>query len=137
MTCRTIAYEGDGAGFQPRRVRIAGAVGLAPVADLGLAHELRCGNGAVENFLGGPPTEVAARYRTSSPAELLPLGVKQLLVHGTLDHDVPVVISRRYAAAARAAGDELDFIELANAGHMDFIDPTSDAHAAWCRWPTA
>jgi acetyl esterase/lipase len=126
-----------GDGFQPKRVKVSGAVGLAAVADLALAHELRCGNGAVENFLGGSPLEVAARYRSTSPAEMLPIGVKQLLVHGSIDADVPVAISRRYAAAAAAAGDDVNFIELADAHHMDFIDPSSDAHAAWCSRLTA
>jgi acetyl esterase/lipase len=121
-----------GDGFQPKRVKVSEAVGLAAVADLALAHELRCGNGAVENFLGGSPREVGVRYRSTSPAEMLPIGVKQLLVHGTIDADVPVVISRRYAAAAAAAGDDVHFIELADADHMDFIDPSSGAHAAWC-----
>jgi acetyl esterase/lipase len=126
-----------GDGFQPKRVNVSMAVGLAAVADLALAHELRCGNGAVDNFLGGSPLEVAARYRTASPAEMLPIGVKLLLVHGSIDVDVPVVISRRYAAAATAAGDDVNFIELADADHMDFIDPSSGAHAAWCSRLTA
>jgi len=126
----------SGAGLQPKRVRPSVAVGLAAVADLALAHELGCGNGAVDSFLGGAPAAVPARYRMASPAEMLPLGIRQLLVHGTLDEDVPVVISRRYAAAAKRAGDDVDFIELANSGHMDFIDPASEAHAAWCHWLT-
>jgi acetyl esterase/lipase len=120
--------------YQPRRVRITAAVGLAPVADLALAYELRCGRGAVERFLGGSPSQLAARYLTASPAEMVPLGVKQLLIHGALDEDVPVEISRRYVHAARAAGDDVDFIELPGAAHMDFIDPASEAHAALCRW---
>ena len=74
----------------------------------------------------------ALAFTLTSPAEMLPIGVKQLLVHGSIDVDVPVVISRRYAAAAAAAGDDVNFIELADADHMDFIDPSSDAHAAWC-----
>jgi acetyl esterase/lipase len=126
-----------GDGIQPQRVQVSLAVGLAAVADLALAHELGCGNGAVENFLGGSPLQVAARYRSTSPAEMLPIGVKQLLVHGSIDVDVPVVISRRYAAAATAAGDDVNFIELKDAAHMDFIDPSSDAHAAWCNRLTA
>jgi pimeloyl-ACP methyl ester carboxylesterase len=68
---------------------------------------------------------------------MLPIGVKQLLVHGSTDVDVPVLISRRYAAAATAAGDDVHFIELADTGHMDFVDPSSDAHAAWCSRLTA
>lgn len=128
------ARRARGNGFQPRRVRLQAAVGLAPVADLKLAYELRCGNGAVENFLGGSPQEYAERYRTSSPAEMLPLGVRQLLIHTAGDDDVPIDISRRYAGAARAAGDDIEFIELASGGHMDFVDPRSEAHAALCRW---
>jgi acetyl esterase/lipase len=129
--------SGDGDAFQPKRVRLSTAVGLAAVADLVLAHELHCGNGAVENFLGGSPFTVADRYRSASPAQMLPIGVKQILVHGSIDADVPVEISRRYAAAALAAGDELTFIELADANHMDFVDPSSVAHAAWCNQLTA
>ena len=37
-------------------------------------------------------------------------------------------------AAARAAGDEVSFIELPDAGHMDFVDPSSAAHALLCDW---
>jgi acetyl esterase/lipase len=128
---------GRGNGFQPKRVKVSAAVGLAAVADLALAHELRCGNGAVENFLGGSPLTVPDRYRSTSPAAMLPLGVKQILVHGSIDADVPVVISRRYAAAAMAAGDDVDFIELEDADHMDFVDPSSAAHAVWCSRLTA
>jgi acetyl esterase/lipase len=121
-------------GSHPRRVGIKAAVGLAPVADLALAHQLRCGNGAVEDFMGGPPATRAQQYRATSPAEMLPLGVRQLLVHGTADEDVPIDISRRYSRAAQAAGDDVRFIELATAGHMDFVDPASAAHATLCRW---
>jgi acetyl esterase/lipase len=120
--------------WQPRRVTMAAAVGLAAVSDLGLAYALGCGNGAVGNFMGGSPLEVAARYQTGSPSEMLPLGTRQLLIHGTHDEDVPIDLSRRYAAAARAAGDDLHFMELDAATHMDFVDPLSAAHAALCQW---
>jgi acetyl esterase/lipase len=117
-----------------RRVRIAAAVGLAAVSDLRLAYERHLSHGAVEDFMGGTPDGVAERYRAASPAELLPLGVRQLLIHGTLDEDVPVEISRRYVATARAAGDTVSYIELATARHMDLVDPHCEAHAAMCRW---
>jgi acetyl esterase/lipase len=115
-------------------LRLRSVVGLAPVADLRLAYELRCGNGAVADLLGGSPAEVSARYDSASPATLLPLGVRQLLVHGTHDEDVPVEISRRYVTAAAGAGDDVEFIELVSASHMDLVDPTSAAHASLCAW---
>jgi acetyl esterase/lipase len=123
-----------GNGFAPARVRIAAAIGLAPVADLERAYELHCGNGAVGDFLGESPVQQPERYRTTSPIRLLPLGVPQLLIHGTPDEDVPVEISRRYAQAAAAVGDDVRFVELPDAGHMDLVDPGAAAHAILCRW---
>jgi len=129
------ANADDDAGvYAPKRVRFAAAVALAPVADLTLAYELGCGNGAVANFLGGSPTEHPRRYRTSSPIEMLPLGVPQLLIHGTVDKDVPVEISRRYHQSAQAAGDDVRFVELATASHMELVDTKSEAFATLCEW---
>jgi acetyl esterase/lipase len=116
------------------RVPLAAAVGLAPVADLVESHRLGLGRGVVGDFLGGSPAEQAGRYRAASPRALLPLGVPQLIVHGTADDTVPVEITRGYAAAAKAAGDAVTLVELPNRGHFDFLDPTSEAHAILCRW---
>lgn len=123
-----------GGGYAPKRVKIAAAVGLAPVADLVRAYELGCSNGAVAEFLGSTPSERPERYRASSPMEMLPLGVRQLIIHGTADEDVPIDISRRYAAAAEAAGDDIRFVELGAASHMDLVDPRGEAHAILCAW---
>ncbi len=112
---------------QRGRVAVSAVVGLAPVADLALAYRLRCGNGAVENLMGGSPEEHPLRYRAASPAQMLPLGVRQLIIHGTHDEDVPVDISRRYVKAAAAAGDDVRYLELETAAHMDFVDPRSAA----------
>ena len=61
-------------------------------------------------------------------AALLPLGVPQLLVHGGRDDIVPPQQSRGYAAAARAAGDEVELAELPGADHFDVIE---SGHPAW------
>jgi len=117
-------------------VRIRAAAGQAPVADLVRAHELGLSGGVVSEFLGGTPAERAERYRAASPQLMLPLGVPQLILHGTADDTVPIEISRGYARAARAAGDEVELLELPDAGHMEFLDPASTAHAALCEWLT-
>ena len=121
-------------GFGPRRVAVRRVVGLAAVADLAHAYDMHCGNGAVRDFLGGAPLQVEARYRTTSPVDMLPLGIPQLLIHGTVDEIVPIELSRRYATAAWAAGDHPELLELEGTGHFEFVDPTSAAHAALRRW---
>jgi acetyl esterase/lipase len=107
---------------------LAGAVSLAGVADLARGHAAGLGNGAVGDFLGGGPDEFPERYAYASPAARLPLGVPQLLVHGVRDEHVPVDQSRSYARAARAAGDDVEMLELPAADHFDVVDVE---HPAW------
>jgi acetyl esterase/lipase len=126
----------DGKTGAAERVPIRAAVGLAPVADLVRAYELGLGGGAVAELLGGTPTGQAARYRSASPRAMLPLDVQQLVIHGTSDDVVPIEIARSYVRAARAAGDRVELLELSDTGHMDFLDPSSAAHAALCDWLT-
>lgn len=117
-----------------RAVRISAVVGQAPVADLRRAYELGVGGNAISELLGGSLAEHADRYHAASPHALLPLGVPQLLLHGTEDEVVPIEISRHYTQAARAAGDEVELLELPGTGHMEFLDPASAAHTALCGW---
>jgi acetyl esterase/lipase len=110
------------------RLRPVAAVSLAGVADLVRGAQDDLGTGACRAFLGGTPEEVPERYDVASPAALVPLGVPQLLVHGGRDVDVPPAQSLAHAAAARAAGDDVDLVELPEADHFDVIEP---AHASW------
>lgn len=129
-----LALWSGAAGATSRRVRPRAVAGLAPVADLARTWEIGAGGGAVEAFLGGSPAAHAARYAQASPIERLPLGVGQLLIHGARDEALPVELTRDYAVAARAAGDAVEFIERAEAGHMEFLHPASGAHARLCDW---
>ncbi|WP_433327693.1 alpha/beta hydrolase family protein [Spirillospora sp. CA-294931] len=105
----------------------AAVVSLAGVCDLALAARLGLSDGAVAELLGGGPADRPAVYRRADPAALAPLGVPQLLVHGTADADVPFELSRRYAVAA---GPEATLLALPGADHFDVITPDS---AAWPR----
>ena len=99
------------------------AVSLAGVLDLRRASALRLSNTAVHELLDGPPEQYDQRYAAVSPADLLPLGVRQILLHGTADDSVPYEISRDYAEAARAAGDPVTLTALPGAGHFALVDP--------------
>jgi acetyl esterase/lipase len=118
-----------GPGARPRLLP-ALAVALAGVCDLVEAARRHLSQDAVVDLLGGGPRERPEAYRRASPAALLPLGVPQVLVHGTADESVPFDISERYVAAARAAGDTCELIALEGVGHFALIDPAS---AAWRR----
>jgi dipeptidyl aminopeptidase/acylaminoacyl peptidase len=105
-------------------VRVTAAVLQAGVLDLALAHEQRLGNGAVAEFLGGPPDRVPERYAAADPARLLPTGAAVLCVHGAGDDVVPVSQSERWAAAAVAAGDPVE-VRVLPGDHMVVIESGS------------
>ena len=127
----TIGHSAGGhlALWAAARCGAALAVAQAGVVDLAEAYRLGLSSGAAAELLGGSPAEVPARYAEASPAELLPFGVPQLLVHGRHDDVVPVGMSRRYAERGRAAGDAVELVETGE-GHFECLDPSSDGWAA-------
>jgi len=96
------------------------AVGQAPVSDLQTAGALS----------SGVVAELGASL-DASPRQRLPLGVPQLLVHGTLDDCVPVDMSRGYAAAAPG---EVTYVEREGEGHFEHLDPRSGAWQDVIAW---
>ncbi len=121
-------------GARATGVRSRAVAGLAAASDLRDLWERGTGNQAAGAFLGGSPWQHPERYAAASPRERLPLGVPQLILHGEQDEDLPIVIARNYAEAAKEAGDAIEFTPLAGMGHMDPVDPRSEAHAVLCRW---
>lgn len=114
-------------GEQATPLPLAGAISLAGVLDLETAWKLHLSNDAVVELLGKPWPDAPERYAAASPAAMLPLGVPQVLIHGTRDSDVPIEISRDYAARAKALGDPVTYLELEGIDHLDVIDPRSTA----------
>jgi acetyl esterase/lipase len=105
--------------------RVALAVSLAGVLDLAEGERRGIGTGAVAAALGGTPATVPDRYAASDPIGRLPLGVAQLVVQGRDDDPDLVDCGRRYARAARAAGDEVTYLERPG-DHFAVIDPATD-----------
>jgi acetyl esterase/lipase len=101
---------------------LVGTLALAPVADLAAAHSARLSNGAVEEFLGGPPS----RRPDLDPRLLRRPAGGVTLIHGTDDTAVPPAISRSYAATH----PNVRLVELTATAHFELIDPISHA------WPT-
>jgi acetyl esterase/lipase len=113
----------------PQRVRPRLVVSLAGVADLAGAYRSRSKigqhGGVVRELMGGSPAEVPERYAAGDPMRLLPPAMPALLVHGVRDETVSIELSRDYAEAARAAGGEVELVEIeGEAGsHRAHLDP--------------
>jgi acetyl esterase/lipase len=116
------ASRGD-AQLEPSRV-----IAQAPIADL-----VACGPPAYA-LMGGEPREHPDRYALSDPIQLLPVGKPLLLVHGADDATIPVERTRQYAAAARAAGDDVTLLEPSPGGHRSHLDPRSAAWRCAVEW---
>jgi acetyl esterase/lipase len=112
-------------------VRPLRVISQAGVANLGLAYRLWRG-GAAHALMGGSPEDVPKRYGAGDPIRLLPLEMPVLIVHGVHDETVSIEISRSYVKAARAAGDEVELVEIEGpAGrHRAHLDPRGAAWAA-------
>ena len=120
-----VAGKGQGSATP---LALAGAISLAGVVDLQMAWKLHLSNDAVVELLGGTVDTVPERYAVASPATMLPLGVMQVLIHGTNDDNVPIEVSQAYVKAAQSVNDPITYIELKGVDHFDVIDPHS---AAW------
>ncbi len=116
--------------YSPQRRPLGSSVSLAGLSDLRAAWKMRLGNGCVARLMGGTPDEYPDRYDAGSPIELLPTGLKQVLVHGTADNIVPVSQSEGFVERAEKLGDRPSLVRLNGVGHFGLIDPQSEA------WPT-
>ncbi|HEY0697277.1 MAG TPA: alpha/beta fold hydrolase, partial [Micromonospora sp.] len=108
----------------PAAARIALVVSLAGVLDLVEGERRYLGEGAIPAALGGTPATVAQRYAASDPMGRVPVGVPTLLVQGADDSPDLVDVNRRYAVAAREAGDDVSHLERPG-DHFAVIDPGS------------
>jgi acetyl esterase/lipase len=106
------------------------AVSLAGVCDLRAAWKQRLGNGVVTRLMGGTPDQYPDRYDAGSPIELLPTGIRQVLIHGSVDDIVPVSQSEKFVERAERLGERPTLVKLDGIGHFELIDPKSSAWSA-------
>lgn len=109
---------------------LSAAVALAGIPDLAESLQLNVCIGLAAALMGGTPAQVPERYAQASPSALVPLGLRQTLIHGTADDIVPLEMSTHYRAVVRAAGDRhVSLKKVHGADHFDVITPTSP------KWP--
>lgn len=108
---------------------LAGAVSLAGALNLLLGERENIGDGAVVGFLGGSSADHPERYAAADPMLRIAAGSRVRIVHGDVDHVVPMNQSDTYAAAARDAGQDAS-IRVVKGDHMVVIDPDHPAFDA-------
>jgi acetyl esterase/lipase len=64
-------------------------------------------------------------FSDTSPAELLPAGVRTVLIHGEHDTISPLRVGQDYARRAQAAGDAAEVLVLPGGSHYDEVAATS------------
>jgi acetyl esterase/lipase len=117
--------------YRKSPLRLRAAVSLGGPGDLRdfttYARSI-CAAPVIEQLLGGNPESVPERYAQASPVELLPLGIRQLLIVGTEDPVMPSRARDSYIAAAKKSGDTAEAVAVPEAGHFEVVAPSS---AAW------
>lgn len=108
-----------GAAYAPKVkpvsvVVIDGPGALAPF--VGIDSEV-CGKPVIVPLMGGTPTKKPADYAIASPAEHLPLGMRQLLVMAAF-----TPFMQPYATAAKAAGDPVETLQASD-DHFHVVTP--------------
>lgn len=79
----------------------------------------------VAGLLDGTPKEVPSHYSKTSPIELIPVDIEQILIHGENDRQVPVEMSINYYNKALEKGARIHLEILFDTDHFMIIDPYS------------
>ena len=104
-----------------RPLPIAAVVDISGIPNLATDADTACGAEPVEAMAG--PARLGGRYGDTSPAHMLPLHTRQLVVVGREDTTVPPSVSEAYVRLARNAGDRVDHRVLPDAAHVEEIAP--------------
>lgn len=128
-------------------------VGHSAGGHLGLvaAHRLAVANAPPDGVVAiGAPTDIRAmvesgskpaaaitseivddrRWATTSPVEMVPLGVRAHIVHGMNDATIDPASARRFVEVARGAGDDITFELIDGDHHRDVLSPRSSSWLA-------
>lgn len=99
-------------------VAVAAIDGPAALAPFVGVDARVCGRPVIVPLMGGAPADKPAEYKLASPADHLPLGLRQLVVVGEFGP-----FMNPYIAAVKASGDPVDTLAPEGANHFDIVTP--------------
>lgn len=111
-------------------LKLAGVLSSGGLADLNAARSVTqrsCLADIFDKLVGDISSTRADVLSDTSPAEMLPLKLKQISVNGHEDAVAPASLGEGYTRRARAAGDDAEVFVIANTGHVELVSPGSDA----------
>ncbi|MBS0288344.1 MAG: alpha/beta hydrolase [Proteobacteria bacterium] len=108
---------------------VKGVISLAGPGDLRTyipLGERVCKNNTIFKMLvGATPDLVNQRISQVSPFELLPTGVKQIVITGDNDKGVPPALGEQYVNSAKQKGDDATFMLGKDSAHYESVAPGS------------
>jgi acetyl esterase/lipase len=120
--------------FSPMKIdnplKLAGVVNSGGLADLKASRSVTqrsCLSDIFDQLVGDISSTRAEVLSDTSPAEMLPLKVKQISVNGHEDGIAPASLGEGYTRRAKAAGDDADVVVVLNTGHVELISPGTEA----------
>ena len=120
--------------YQEKPLPIEHAFSLAGINDLKAYRDKgpsACGGpSTIDMLVGADRRSNEDYYADTSPLNLLPLHIDQVIVSGSLDTIVPETFGSAYGEAAQKSGDKVVTMTIASAGHFELIDAKSEA---WLR----
>lgn len=111
-------------------LRLIGVVNSGGLADLRASRGVTqrdCLSDIYDQLVGDISSTRAEVLSDTSPAEMLPLKVRQVSVNGHDDAIAPPVLGEGYTRRAKAAGDHADVVVVLNTGHVELIAPGTEA----------
>lgn len=115
--------------WAPQPLPIKTVISLGGLADLRNEAALirRTCDRETAQIAGAPSAARPDVFLDTSPAEMLPAGVRTVLIHGEHDDISPTVTGENYARRARAAGDVAEVLVLPGGSHYDEVSAESKA----------
>lgn len=119
--------------YEADPLAIKGVVNVGGLADLEASAPVTqagCLADIMNKLTGLPIGERANVFADTSPAEMLPLGVRQVSLNGANDKIAPPVLGKAYSEKAGAAGDPAVYVEIPRTGHVELVAPGTAAFDA-------
>lgn len=120
--------------YSPMRMdnplKLVGVVNSGGLADLRASRPVtqrECLSDIYDQLVGSISSTRTNVLADTSPAEMLPLKVRQVSVNGHDDGIAPSVLGEGYTRRAKAAGDNADVVVVLNTGHVELVSPGSEA----------